>query len=125
MRAMDFPGRISGLALHGARLGGTQRLICTVSAAHKGGAAPAVTDALARSLKLGFLLPSLAAAHTVRMVPWGQLQPERGWGRPMLLVGLSEKSKVLWRKRLLKKQEKSPALNQLSALEAIGLGTPC
>lgn len=33
--------------------------------------------------------------------------------------------KMTFEKKKKKKQEKNPGLNQLSALEAIGLGTPC
>lgn len=71
VRAVAFPGGISGLAPHGARLGSTQYLICTVWVAHKGETAPVVTDALARLPQLGFLLPGPTAAHAVRIGPVG------------------------------------------------------
>lgn len=52
----------------------------------------------APSLRLSFVFPSPTAAHTKRTVPWGQPQPEKGWGHPMLLAGLSKERKVLQRK---------------------------
>lgn len=50
------------------------------------------------SLRLRFQFPSPAAVHAKRLVPWGQLQPKQGWGRLMLLAGLSERRQVMQRK---------------------------
>lgn len=71
MRALAFPGGISGPAPCRAQLGGTQHLIRTVSVAHKGGAVMVVMDVLVQPLRLDFLPPA-PLWLTVRMVPGGQ-----------------------------------------------------